>query len=590
MKTLSRRDCLRLFGAAPALAQKPGGGRPPNIILILTDDQGWWEVGRHNPQINTPVMDRLAADGVEFTRFYASPVCAPTRTSLMTGRYYPRTGVYNLYEGAAMQTTETTLGQVFRGRGYRTAVYGKWHLGKHAQFNPANRGFDDAVVFYDGATERYFYPDKLRHGVSAVRARGYITDLLTDLSINFVRANRNRPFFLYLPYNAPHSPKLVDNRYVAPYVQKGIPLADAQIYGMVSCVDENIGRLLKTVDEAGLRDDTLVLFLSDNGGLSGHYRAGLKGQKGTVYEGGIRVPFFARWPGHFPAGAKLDSIAAVMDILPTLADATQTPLPPGRTIDGKSLLPLLKKGAGPSPHKQLFHAWDAAHPGAPQRWAAMEQRFKLVGEELYDIEKDPGETTNVAAQHPEQVAILREAFQKWVAAVNEGQKFQPAPIQIGRADENPVELQPGEAAIDGTQVTWYSRPDGSKSEPKPVGKPAPGATINYTQAGFDWDSIDTWRKPGELARWSVDVVAAGEYEVTLSYGCDPEDAGGRFRLSVGGVHLDGEVVATAGRAIFKTFSLGTLRLARGASALEVKLLSAPGRELMALNKIWLNKI
>ncbi len=564
----------------------------PNIVLIMTDDQGWWDVGIHgNKDIETPEMDRLAAEGVELTNFHAQPVCAPTRASLMTGRYYLRTGLYNTrFGGDSMAADEVTLAEVLQAEGYRTAQIGKWHLGPHMPNYPLNQGFDVALTLPEGHSERYYYPDQLRYNGREIDMRGHITNLLTDAAIEFVRNNKDRPFFLYLPYNVPHEPPLVPDEYLQKYLDRGLDLETARIYGLVTQCDQNIGRLLKVVDETGLREETIVIFLSDNGGISRHYKAGLRGNKGSAYEGGTRAPFFARWPGHFPAGAKVDAMASVIDILPTFCELVGAPVPEAHVVDGKSLLSILKDGKGRSPHDHIFAIWDRHRPRIDRsRWSIRGTRYKMVEGQLFDLKADPGEEHDIAAKEPEIAAELRQRFESWLKDVTAGRDFHPPPIQVGRSDENPVEIQASWARMDGTHVT-IKPPGWQISEPQRLGDPVPGATINYTFAGYDWDTIDGWSKPGEHAWWLIDVTRPGTYEVTLNYGCSQSDAGGRFMLSIGTAKLTGAVEPTVTRDVYWKRTLGQLTLEKGLQRLTVEVISAPGSELMALNRIWLRKI
>jgi len=539
----------------------------PNVVLIMTDDQGWWDVGVHgNEIIETPVMDSLARAGVSLTRFYASPVCTPTRASLMTGRYYHRTGAIDTFMGRdTMRADEVTIGQVFQKHGYRTGQFGKWHLGRYMKYHPNNRGFNEYFGFWQyGFINRYDDSDELFHNATPVITTGYVTDVLTDAAISFVRANQKQPFLLYLPYNAPHYPYLVPDPYIKKYLDKNLPLGEARIYGMITRIDENIGRLLKVIDDAGLTDRTVVIFMSDNGGVSKYFQAGLRGNKGSVYEGGVRVPFFARWPEHFPAGLKIDALAQHIDVFPTLCELIGAPPPADRKIDGKSLLPLIESGGGTSPHEYLFHQWCRLRPDPNKNWAARNRRYKLANGELFDLQTDPGETTDIAGRHPEIARALRQAFEKWFAEVTAGQDYARAAIQVGREDENPVEID----------LTW--------------GEPGEKARPQYRH--YNRDTIENWSEPGDAVRWKIDVVHSGKYEVTLTYGCPPGEGGSRFRISAGNAHLDAAVERTAGREVYRPVVAGTIDLPAGPATLEMKPLSITGRELMVLHKIRLRRL
>ncbi len=574
---MNRRLFLQAAAASAPLLANAADSRPPNVILILTDDQGWYEIGVNgNRNIQTPVMDRLASEGVRFTHFYASPVCSPTRAALMTGRHYQRTGAVDTYLGRdVMHTDEVTLGQVFQRAGYRTGCFGKWHLGRYMKYHPQNRGFDDYFGFWQyGFINRYDDADELWSGKQHVLTRGYITDVLTDQANDFIGRNRNRPFFLYLPYNAPHVPHLVPDRFIEPYLKRGVPLAEARIYGMIESLDTNIGRLLKTLDEQELRDNTIVLFMSDNGGVGHFDKVGLRGLKGSCFEGGVRVPFFARWPGHFPAGAVTDAMAQHIDILPTLCELTGAALP-ARRLDGKSLAPLLKSGKGESPHGYLFHQWNRGHPvltsvpgdtGLQASWAVRNAKgYKLnMAGELYHLPSDPGESRNIAGENPEVVQDLQSQMSRWFSDVTNKQDYARVAIQIGRDDENPVEID----------LTW--------------GVPL-GQKVRPLYRSYNRDIIDQWSVAGEAVKWELEVMKAGSYEVNLTYGCRPGD-GGTLKLEAGKSSFLHNVIPTAGREVFRSLTTGTLQLQPGKVDLIATAKSVKGQELMALHKIWLRRL
>ncbi|NLX22157.1 MAG: sulfatase-like hydrolase/transferase [Phycisphaerae bacterium] len=542
----------------------------PNIVLIVTDDQGWWDMGAHgNATISTPVMDRLTAEGVSFSRFYATPVCAPTRAGLMTGRHHHRTGAIDTYMGRdTLDPAEVTLGQIMQRRGYRTGLVGKWHLGRYRRYHPNLRGFSEFFGFWQyGYVNRYDDPDELFHQAEPVITTGYITDVLTEAATEFIRADRLQPFFLALCYNAPHSPYLVPDRYIEPYLAKGLPLSQARVYGMITCLDDNLGRLLAVLDETGIAQDTVVIFMSDNGGVSSYFKAGLRGQKGTVYEGGIRVPFIVRWSGRLPAGARIEGMAQHIDVLPTLCELTGADLPSDRPIDGRSLWPLIQQGSGASPHEYLFHQWCRVRPDASKGWAVHHGRHKLVNGELYDLEADPGEKTDLANQRPELVRPLREAFLKWFEEVTAGRDDGPPAIQVGREDENPVELD----------IAWA----------RLIGE-SPG--LHYQFRSYYRDVIIDWRKADEGLAWSIDVTRPGGYEVILQYACPPHEAGSLVRVSVGDAALDTVIEATAAQDVYRPVTIGTLTLAAGPATLEMRPVAVAGGELMRLNRVWLRRV
>jgi arylsulfatase A len=559
---------LSALALIAGLAGPTRAAGPPNVILIITDDQGWAEVGVHgNRDIETPNLDRLAAEGVRFARFYAEPVCTPTRAELMTGRYYQRTGAVDTFMGRdTLDAREVTLAERLRRAGYATGLIGKWHLGRYMRYHPTRRGFDDFFGFWQyGFINHYFDSEELFRGREPVKTTGYVTDVLTDAAIDFVRAHRDGPFFLDLAYNAPHDPHLAPDPLIEMYLGKGLPLRDARIYGMITSLDRNIGRLLGEVDALGLRGRTVVLFLSDNGGVSDRYKAGLRGKKGSVHEGGIRVPLFVRWPGHAPAGSVVEARAEVVDLFPTICELAVAAPPDDRTIDGRSLVPLIEGRGGPALREHLFRQWTRVRPDADRNWAASDGRYKLVDGELFDLEADPGETTDLAARHPEIVRRLRSAFERWFADVTAGRDYGRVPIEVGRDDEDPVELD----------VTWAE---------------AVGRKLRPTHRRYNRDAVLGWSEPGDSVRWGVDVVRAGRYEVVLDYGCRDADAGSRFRVAAAGASLDGMVEGSGGRDVFRPRDVGAIALPAGRASFEIHPLRIVGEELMTLHKVWLRKL
>jgi arylsulfatase A-like enzyme len=430
------------------------GAAPPNLLLIITDDQGYPDLSVHgNPHLKTPHLDSLRHNGVALDRFYVSPVCSPTRASLMTGRYNYRTGVVDTYIGRSMMhASETTLAERLRAAGYRTGIFGKWHLGDSFPLRAMDQGFDESLLTRGGGLSQpsgppdnsYFNPRLYHNGVEKPY-QGYCTDIFTNAAIDYITTHRAEPFFTYLAYNAPHDPLTVDDRYAQPYRDLGLDDETARIYGMIANIDENVGRLLDTLRASGLEENTLVLFMTDNGAAikekQQRHTAGMRGRKSQVYDGGVRVPCFLRWPGTLPAGRVVNDLAAHIDLTPTLLDALGLPLPPHAALDGRSLWNRIKQDDTPLPDRQIFLQWHRGDvPRAFENSAVIEQRFKLVdGKELYDLLADPGETTDLAAQHPEEVARLRADYEAWFADVSSSRGYAPPRIQLAPMQE-PVTL------------------------------------------------------------------------------------------------------------------------------------------------------
>ena len=358
---------------------------PPNVILIITDDQGYGDIAAHgNPVVQTPALDRLHATSIRLTDFHVDPTCSPTRAALMTGRYSTRTGVWHTIMGRSlMAPQEVTLAELFQSSGYRTGIVGKWHLGDNYPLRPQDQGFDEVFVHGAGGVGQgpdyfgndYFDDVYLRNGVPE-ETDGYVTDVWFREALAFMERNQEAPFFLYLSTNAPHGPYFVKERYADLYRAQGVGDTMARFLGMITNIDDNMALLLARLEELGLDDNTILIFMTDNGSAEGAanwrgepatwngYTAGMRGGKGSEYDGGHRVPFFLRWPaGNLSGGMDFDLLSAHIDVLPTLADLCSLDLPRNVNLDGKSLVPVLYGGeteganvvcalaAGSIPHK-----------------------------------------------------------------------------------------------------------------------------------------------------------------------------------------------------------------------------------------------
>jgi arylsulfatase/arylsulfatase A len=483
--------CSVLFAAAilvigfsdVSLAQTDSAKRP-NIILIMTDDQGFGDVGFHgNTELSTPHLDRLASESAEFTNFYVQPLCTPTRAALLTGRYPERTGAVEVnYGRSIIREDEITIAENLKAAGYRTGIFGKWHLGDNFPVRPSDKGFEECLHHTAGGVGQagdppgntYFDPI-LRHNNVPKKYKGYCNDIFFQEAMDFAEQNKAQPFFIYLATNLPHLPLQVAEKYVAPYRKYGVNEINAKTYGMIANIDENVGFLMERLQELNLVENTILIFLSDNGPRTSRqkddvypdrYNAGLRGTKSSIYEGGIRVPFLIRWPNKIRAGLKLPQIAAHIDVLPTLLEACGAdPIDQDRIIDGQSLLPLVTQSNPPWSDRTLFFQHNANHePLMYSHFAARSQRYKLVqpfpnprdqlldiGEfdipaqldnvELYDIEKDPSEIDNIASSHPQVIAAMMESYENWYRDVTaELNYWDPQRIYLGAPEENPTLL------------------------------------------------------------------------------------------------------------------------------------------------------
>ncbi len=580
---MNRRQFLSGLTAAPLLGSQ-AGSRRPNVLLIVADDQGYGDLSSHGNQfLKTPNLDQLGRDGIELTRFHACPVCAPTRSSLMTGRYHLRSNVHGVTAGREMMSLkETTIADKMRAAGYRTALFGKWHLGMHYPYVPHGRGFEEFIGFRTGHFIDYFDP-LLEHNGQPLQEKGYITEILTDHAIRYIEDRRREPFFLYLAYNVPHMPFMVPQRYWDEYSKMDITKPIAAAYALTACMDDNIGRLLKRLSELGLDQDTIVLFMSDNGPAGQRYNCGLHGTKGSVYEGGTREPFFARWPGRFKPGAKVDRIASVIDLHPTILDLCGVPNTTGLPLDGHSLKPLLTGTTAEWPERSLFvHGEKPASPSSVFPGAIRTQDFNLVnGTELYHVAVDPGEQKDVAAQFPDEAKRLRAAYEKWFQDVLPPGGFQRLPLPIGYAEENPAVLPAPEAYL---------------SE----------GLVYYGQHGYAWDWVTKWTSLDQSVYWNIDVHRAGVYEVALEYLCAEGSTGSEVEVSAGTSITQGvirestpmepivmrDVVprSEVPKMHWRTLQLGRLRLAEGTVKVTVRALTKPGDRVMDLNRVLLKLV
>lgn len=434
--------------AARAEASKPLVGSRPNIILVMTDDQGMGEIScLGNPVLRTPNLDRLHAQSLHLTDFHVSPTCSPTRAAIMSGRHEFKNGVtHTILERERLSLQTVTVAQMLKAAGYTTGIFGKWHLGDEDPYQPQQRGFDEAFIhgaggigqLYPGSCadappnrEHPYFDPVVRHNGKFVQTSGFCTDVFFRQALGWIKqkAEEDRPFFAYITPNAPHGPMIAPEKYKRPFLEMGYDDTTAARWGMIVNIDDNVGLLLDKLAQWRLEENTLLIFMTDNGQsyrsgkLHGRqvnlYAGGLRAGKGSPYEGGTRVPCFWRWKGTLPAGRDVDRLAAHIDLFPTFAELVGGTLPENQ-VEGRSLLPLLADPGATWSDRYLFvHVgrWPKGEDpdrSKYQRCAVRSSRFRLVNNaELYDIASDPGETTNVIDQYPEVVQPMREAYDRW---------------------------------------------------------------------------------------------------------------------------------------------------------------------------------
>ncbi len=447
----------------------------PNIILVLTDDQGYGDLGCHgNPVLRTPHMDALHGVSFRLSNYHVGPTCAPTRAGLYTGHYHNSTGVWHTIGGRSLlRRDEWSLADALSGAGYATGLFGKWHLGDAYPYRPEDRGFQEVVTHGGGGVGNTpdhwgnaYRDDHYRRNGQWRPYEGYCTDVWFREGLGFIERHRAEPFFCCITTNAPHSPYIVDPEYAEPYIGRVEHRDRANFNGMIACIDENLGLLRRRLDEWGLAENTLFIFMTDNGtsggatpGADGHilagYIAGMRGIKGSEYEGGHRVPCFLHWPaGGMAEGRDIPQLTANVDLMPTLLDLCDVD-PGAHAFDGRSLAPLLRGDATDWPDRIMVT--DSQRVTNPIKWrksATMTGRWRLVnGVELYDMPVDAGQRRDVAAEHPDVVARLREGYEAWWAVVSR-QFDGTIPIPIGTLPGEVTLLNAHDWRNDPVECAW----------------------------------------------------------------------------------------------------------------------------------------
>lgn len=560
----------------------------PNVILILTDDQGWGDLSMNGHEVlATPNIDALAASGVTFDRFFVSPVCSPTRAEILTGRYSVRGGVYSTSAGGErLDLDETTIGEVFKRAGYQTAAYGKWHNGMQAGYHPNARGFDDFYGFCSGHWGNYFDPI-LEHNGAIVKGDGYITDDLTNHGLSFIEDNQDQPFFLYLPYCTPHSPMQVPDKWYDKYDglvidQKGT-VADREkimhtraALAMCENIDWNVGRLIDQLEALELLENTIVIYLSDNGPNGHRWNGGMRGTKGSTDEGGIRSPLMMSWKGTLDAGKKVYKIASSIDMLPTLCDLVGIDVKTNKAIDGKSIKPLLM-GSDESWEDRVI----------PTYWrgkvSVRSQTHRLDHEgRLYDMLNDPNQTNDIAVSKPEVFKQLMSIREDWESKVL---------VELPAEDERTFDIGHPDYAY--TQI--------------PARDGTAHGNIKRSNKYPNCSYFTNWTGLEDKITLEAQVLETGLFEVDLYYTCPPSSIGSRFRFSFGdeqiettlteshdppdtGMEHDRFVRGESYVKDFKKLNLGKIKLQKGSGVLALKAIEMKGEELMDFRMLMLKRV
>ncbi len=555
----------------------------PNVLFILADDQGWGDLSVHgNTNLATPNIDSIAHDGALFENFYVSAVCSPTRAEILTGRYHPRGGVYGTSAGSErLDLDERTMAEAFQAAGYATGAFGKWHNGSQSPYHPNDRGFGEFYGFTSGHWAQYFNPP-LDHNGEIVRGNGFLADDLTDHAIAFMEEHREGPFFTYVPYNTPHSPMQVPDRFFekfAEYVpemhnrdpeKEDLPHLRAAL-AMVENLDWNVGRMLTRLDDLGLAENTIVIYMSDNGPNGWRWNGDMKGRKGSIDEGGLRAPALFRWKGKIPAGRKIDRIAGAIDLLPTLTEMAGVPVVGDKPLDGMSLRPLLMDETQSWPDRELFTFWNG-------RAGVRTQQYRLDGEgRLFDIAADRGQRLDFSDERPDERAKLQADVDAIVAEMGDY-----------TADDRPL-------PVGHKSLTWLPARDATT-------RGGVERSNRYPNSSY----FRNWKRPDDAIVWDVEVEREGLYEVEAFYACPPGDVGATVEVEFLGATMtatideayDPPLIGEADDRFprqesytkdFRPFSLGTMDLAQGRGELLLQAPRVPGSQAMELSAVTLRR-
>jgi arylsulfatase A-like enzyme len=576
--------------------------KPPNIVVILTDDQGWGDLSLNgNTDLATPHIDSLARDGARFDRFFVCAVCSPTRAEFLTGRYHVRSGVYSTSAGGErMDLDELTIADTFKAGGYATGAFGKWHNGMQYPYHPNGRGFEEYYGFCSGHWGDYFSPP-LEHNGRIVQGEGFCIDDFTNQAMAFMERSHQagKPFFAYLPYNTPHSPMQVPDRWWEKFKDKDIKLHNREprrenlphlrcALAMCENIDWNVGRLLKKLDQMGVANDTIVVFFHDNGPNGVRWNGGMKGRKGSTDEGGVRSPLLVRWPARVKAGTFVKPIASVMDLLPTLADCAGVLVASKKPLDGRSLKPLLLGQKAVWKDRTIINNWRG-------KVSARTQRYRLDHQgKLFDMVADPGQGKDISAAQSTVAERLRKEVAHWKKTVLAELGEDTRPFVIAHPDYKWTQIP----ARDGT----------------------PHGGIKRSNKFPNCSYFSNWTSKDDKITWPVEVGATGRYAVTLHYAVPKGDEGARVQLAYGMSYKtpEGKLKGYGSAAVvtlrkphdvparghendrvqrmesyvkdFKPIEMGTLSLKQGKGTLTLKALEIPGKTALEFRLLMLRRV
>ena len=570
----------------------------PNIILILTDDQGWGDLSLNgNKDLHTPNIDKIALNGVRFDRFFVSPVCSPTRAEILTGRHHTRTGVYDVsLGGERINVDEETLGDLFKAAGYRTAAYGKWHNGMQAPYHPNTRGFDQFYGFCSGHWGNYFNPVLEKNG-ELVRGKGFITDDLTNHGIEFIKKNKNNPFFLYMPFNTPHSPMQVPDKYWNKFKNKDLTqkgtlsdMPDDKYSGtnskgenhskaalaMCENIDWNVGRIIETLESQKIIDNTIIIYLSDNGPNGHRWNGEMKGIKGSTDEGGTRSPMIISWKGNIPSGKKVSKIASGIDLLPTLIDISGIKVKPKNKLDGVNLKQLIYQNDADWQERYIYNYWRG-------RLSLRSQNFRLDNENnLYNMNDDPNQLNNVSKTYKEIFEVMKKAKIEWKKELL---------ANINLKDKRAFII--GHPELKNTQI--------------PARDAKANGLIKRSNYYPNCSYMTNWVNIEDTITWNAEVAEDGKFEAIIYYTCKKDALGSEIELSFSdssvakkitkfydpkeyGEENDRSPRIESYVKDFIPLKMGVIDLKKGKGTLMLKGLKMTGKELLDFRLLMLKRI
>ena len=570
----------------------------PNIILILTDDQGWGDLSLNgNKDLHTPNIDKIAHNGVRFDRFFVSPVCSPTRAEILTGRHHTRTGVYDVsLGGERINVDEETLGDLFKAAGYKTAAYGKWHNGMQAPYHPNTRGFDQFYGFCSGHWGNYFNPVLEKNG-ELVKGKGFITDDLTNHGIEFIKKNKNNPFFLYMPFNTPHSPMQVPDKYWNKFKNKDLTqkgtlsnIPDDKYSGtnskgenhskaalaMCENIDWNVGRIIETLESQKIIDNTIIIYLSDNGPNGHRWNGEMKGIKGSTDEGGTRSPMIISWKGNIPSGKKVSKIASGIDLLPTLIDISGIKVKPKNKLDGVNLKQLIYQNDADWQERYIYNYWRG-------RLSLRSQNFRLDNENnLYNMNDDPNQLNNVSKTYKEIFEVMKKAKIEWKKELL---------ANINLKDKRAFII--GHPELKNTQI--------------PARDAKANGLIKRSNYYPNCSYMTNWVNIEDTITWNAEVAEDGKFEAIIYYTCKKDALGSEIELSFSDSSVSKKITkfydpkeygeendrSPRIESYVKDFiplKMGVIDLKKGKGTLMLKGLKMTGKELLDFRLLMLKRI